>query len=453
MGHLLTRLVASLGVIVTLSTAPALGQATGAHDGGQSYWGQWRGPLGTGVAPDADPPIHWSEAENIRFKTPLPGIGYGTPVIWGDRVFLTAAVPVGPPMDPVPDDAPGAHDNALVNRRHEFIAFAIDRKDGKLAWRVKLHEQMPHAGYHNSGALASASAATDGEHVLAFFGSYGLYCLNVAGEVQWQRDFGDMQIKHGHGEGGSPALFGDTVIVNWDHEGQSFIVALDKSTGEQRWRVDREEGTSWATPIVVEHGGVQQVIVSGTNRMRSYDLKTGALIWECMGLSNNVVATPVAQDGMVYAGSSYVRKRMLAIRLEGARGDITRGDNIVWRRERGTPYVPSPLLYGDWLYFLNHYQGFLTRVHAKSGAEPERPTRLGDMQEIYASPVGAQNRIYITDRQGVTLVLRHSEEGPSVLACNGLDDSFSASAAIAGDELYLRGARFLYCIAAPRGGE
>jgi len=440
MFHDLARFAAT----AALAALPLLAQDQPRH-----FWGQWRGPLATGVAPDADPPTRWSETENVRFKTELPGFGYGTPIVWGDRIFLTAALPVGAPGDPVPDDAPGAHDNAKVTQRHEFLAMAIDRKSGEIEWQRKLHEQLPHAGYHKSSALASASAVTDGEHVFAFFGSYGLYCLNVTGEVQWQKDFGDMQVKHGHGEGCSPALHGDTLIVNWDHEGQSFITALDKRTGEELWRRDRDEVTSWATPIVVEHAGKQQVIVSGTNRMRAYDLTSGEVIWECRGLSNNIVASPVASDGMVYAGSSYVKRRMFAVRLEGAAGDITATDSVVWRRQRRTPYVPSPLLYGDWLYFMNHYQGFLSRVHAVSGKEPDKPMRLPGMREIYSSPVGAAGRVYVTDREGVTLVLSHDANAPKLLARNVLDDGFNASAAIVGGELYLRGQRYLYCIARP----
>lgn len=436
---MLTRPTRWSAVVLLAAAVPA--QAEGPH-----CWGQWRGPLGTGVAPAGDPPVRWSGTENIRFKTALPGTGYGSPVVWGDRVFLTAAIPVGPHVDPVPDDMPGAHDNARVTQRHEFVALAVDRRDGTIAWQKKLHEQLPHAVYHKSGALAAASAVTDGEHVLAFFGSYGLYCLGVDGEVLWQNDLGDMQVKHGHGEGSSPALHGEVVIVNWDHEGQSFITALDKRTGEELWRKDRDEVTSWATPIVVEHAGKAQVIVSGTSRVRAYDLMTGDVVWECRGLSNNIVASPVSDGEMVWAGSSYVKRRMLAIRLEGAAGDITATDNVVWRRQRGTPYVPSPLLYGDWLYFLNHYQGFLARVRARTGEEPNRPLRLDGMREIYASPVGAAGRIYVTDREGVTLVLSHGEKPPRLLARNVLGEGVNASAAIAGGELYLRGVRHLYCI-------
>lgn len=418
-----------------------------------SDWAQWRGPNATGVAVDADPPTKWSETENIRFKLELPGVGYGTPIIVGDRIYLTTAIEVGPAVVAVPDNAPGAHDNAKVTKRHEFVALAIDRTKGKIVWQKKLHEQLPHAGFHTSSALASASVVTDGEYILAYFGSYGLYCLDQDGEVKWQKDFGDMRIKHGHGEGCTPVLHGDTVVVNWDHEGQSFIVALNKRTGEQIWRKDRDEVTSWATPIVVEVDGKQQLIVSGTKQVRAYDLNNGDVIWSCRGLSNNVVASPVSADGMLYAGSSYVKKRMLAVRLAGAKGDITSTDHIVWRRGARTPYVPSPLLYGDWLYFLNHYQGFLARVHAKTGEEPSRPMRLPGMREIYASPVGAAGRIYITDRQGATLVISHGLEKPALLAHNQLDDSFSASAAIVGSEIYLRGMRYLYCIAKPVKGQ
>jgi outer membrane protein assembly factor BamB len=414
-------------------------------------WSSWRGPLGTGVAPQADPPIQWSERQNVRFKVAVPGFGYGTPIVHGDRVFVTAAEPFGPELTPVPDDAPGAHDNARVTQKHRFLAMAFDARTGEQLWRTDLHQQLPHAGFHQSSALAAASAVTDGEHVFAFFGSYGLYCLTVDGDLVWKTDLGDMDIKHGHGEGVTPVLHGDTLVVNWDHEGPSFVVAFDKATGEERWRKQRDEVTSWSTPITVEHDGRVQVIVSATGAVRAYDLATGDVIWSCRGLSHNVVASPVAADGFVYAGSSYEKRRMFAVELQGAKGDITNTDNVVWRRQRGTPYVPSPLLYGEWLYFLNHYQGFLARVHARTGREAHRPIRLPGMRAIYASPVGAANRIYLTDREGVTLVLAHPANGaePEVLARNVLDDSFSASMAVVGDAIYLRGRQHLYCLARP----
>jgi outer membrane protein assembly factor BamB len=205
--------------------------------------------------------------------------------------------------------------------------------------------------------------------------------------------------------------------------------------------------TSWSTPLIVRQGDGAQVIVSGTKRVRGYDLATGRVIWECAGLSHNIVASPVAADGMVFVGSSYEKRRMFGIKLAGAKGDITATDNVAWRRARRTPYVPSPLLYDGWLYFLTHYQGFLSKVVAKTGDEPQKPMRLEGMYEIYASPVAAAGRIYITDRDGITLVLSHGKGAPAVLARNRLDDGFNASAAIAGDEIFLRGRSHLYCIA------
>ena len=409
------------------------------------YWPQWRGPLGTGVAPYADPPVNWSEDQNIRWKIQLPGSGHSTPVIWDDRIFLTSAVPDGEALEPIYNNAPGAHDNRPITHRHLFVVLAVDRRDGRILWQQTVHEALPHEGGHFTGSLASNSPVTDGERVYAFFGSHGLFCLDMDGQLIWKSDLGKMQSKHAHGEGSSPALHGDTLFINWDHEGQSFLVAFDKRTGKRRWRVARQEVTSWATPIVVEHRGKPQLIISGTNRIRAYDVATGGVIWECGGLSANIVASPVAADGMVYAASSYDTRAILAIRLEGARGDITQTDQVVWSRQRGVPYVPSPLLYGDALYFLRHYQGILTRVQAKTGEERHGPFRLGGIRDVYASPVGAAGRVYIVDRDGTTIVISH-DDVPRIVALNRLDDSFSASPALVGRELILRGQRYVYCV-------
>jgi outer membrane protein assembly factor BamB len=436
----------ALRLIELMWLAAATAAAAADVAGGEQDWPQWRGPLGTGAAIDADPPVEWGVDQNIRWRTALPGKGHATPIVWGDSLFLTTAMPYGEKLPPRYSTAPGTHDGVPVTHHHAFMVLAVSRSDGKMLWQRTLHKRLPHEGGHYTGSLASNSPVTDGRYVFAFFGSHGLYCLTTDGELKWSKDFGLMQTKHGHGESASPVLHGDTLAINWDHEGKSFVVALDKHTGQQRWRVERDEETSWASPIVYEHAGQPQLIVSGTNRVRGYDLASGRVIWECGGMASNIVATPVAGEGMVFAGSSYEKRALLAIRLDGARGDITGTSHVAWNRFRGTPYVPSPLLYGGSLYFLTHYQGILSRVDAKSGKDAPGAFRLDGVGDIYASPVAAANRVYVTDLEGTTMVLSHTNP-PRVLALNRLNDSVAASAAIAGRELFLRGEKYLYCIA------
>ncbi|MAG92779.1 MAG: hypothetical protein CMJ48_03390 [Planctomycetaceae bacterium] len=424
----------------SLQAADAPSGDTAAHN-----WPNWRGPLGTGAAPHGKPPSSWSETKNVRWKLAIPGHGHSTPVIWGDHIFLTTAVPYGDPVVPKPDTAPGAHDNLPVTHHHGFVVLAISRKSGKILWQRTVRKQLPREGGHETGSLASNSPVTDGQRVYAFFGSRGLYCLDFEGNILWKEDLGRMETRHAHGEGSSPVLAGDVLVVNWDHQDQSFVVAFDKRTGKQLWKVLRDEITSWSSPFVLEHEGKLQVVISATGRVRSYDPQTGKVIWECGGMSRNVVASPVGGDGMLYAGSSYETQKMVAIRLDGAQGDVTGSDQIVWSTQRLTPYVPSPLLYGETLYFLRHNQSILTRLVAKTGENDGGPFRLGPIGNIFASPVGADGRIYITDRTGVTLVLKHSAV-PQLISVNRLDDGFSASPAIVGNELFLRGQESLYCI-------
>jgi outer membrane protein assembly factor BamB len=410
-------------------------------------WPQWRGPLANGVAPQANPPIQWSETNNVRWKIPLPGKGHSSPIVCGDSVYILSAVAVGPAEKPVFDDAPGVHDSVPVTHRHEFVALAINRRDGKLSWRKVLREEWPHEGGHETGSLASNSPVTDGEHLYAFFGSRGLYCLKLNGELEWQQDLGRMRTLHAHGEGSSPVLHGDALIVNWDHEADSFLYAFDKRTGKLRWKVARDEKTSWSTPLIVEHEGKPQVIVSATKRVRGYELSSGKQLWECAGLTDNVVSTPVYYKGIVIAGNSYYSQAMVAIRLSGAKGDITDTDRVAWKLNRLTPYVSSPLLYDDTLYFLRHNQNIISRLDPVTGKPRGEPLRLEGITDfIFSSPIGAAGRIYITGRDGNTVVLRHDREN-APLAVNHLEDSFSASAAAVDSELYLRGEHFLYCVA------
>ena len=421
-------------------------QAASRPAGWDSAWPQWRGPLANGVAPRANPPIEWSETKNLRWKVALPGKGHSSPIVFGDRVYLTAAAPVGPAQPPVHDSAPGVHDSVPVTHTNQYVVMALSQRDGRVLWTRVVRQAWPHEGGHDTGSPASNSPTTDGEFLYAFFGSRGLYCLDTNGVVKWERDLGRMQTLHAHGEGSSPVLHGNTLIVNWDHEGESFLHAFDKRTGRTLWKTARDEMTTWSTPLIVEVDGKPQVIVSATKRVRGYDLATGQQIWECAGLTDNVVASPVHWRGLLIAGNSYYSQAMVAIRLAGAKGDITATSNVVWKLNRLTPYVSSPLLYDDTLYHLRHNQNVLVRLNPATGEFRGEPLRLDGIRNfIFSSPVGAAGRLYITGRDGATVVLRHDQDN-TTLAVNKLDDSFSASAALADREIYLRGEKFLYCI-------
>lgn len=436
--------------IIALCVIAGVSREAEATSNFEQYWSKWRGPLATGVAPMASPPIEWDENRNVRWKVEIPGKGLSSPIVWGETVFVTSAVETekrGQPKREVPRRRRRGPPGITTTSIHKFVIFAISRRDGSILWQRTVREELPHEGTHPSGSWASNSPVTDGEHIYFGFGSRGLYCFDMQGNKKWETDLGDMTIRLGFGEGSSPVMYGEFIVVNWDHEGQSFIVALDKKTGREAWRVNREERTSWSTPLVVAHGGKSQVITSATHRTRSYDLATGNLIWECSGMTLNAIPTPVAAGGVVYVTSGFRGNALQAIRLEGAKGNITDTDAIVWELDRDTPYVPSPLLYGDRLYLLKRNDGILSCFNAGTGEVHYGPRRLPGIMEAYASPVGADGRIYIVGRNGTTLVVK---DGPmfEVLSQNLLDDGFDASPAVVGKELYLRGRKHLYCIAA-----
>jgi outer membrane protein assembly factor BamB len=329
----------------------------------------------------------------------------------------------------------------------QFTILALRRADGKVLWKKVLREELPHEGTHPTGTWASSSAATDGEVVLAFFGSRGLYALDPAkGTLLWEKDLGDMKVKLGFGEGSTPAIAGDRVVVQWDHEGESFLVALDKKTGRELWRQKREEATSWATPLVVEHGGKTQIVTSATGKVRSYDAAQGDLLWETPGMTMNAIPTPVHKDGLVFLMSGFRGNAALAVKLDEAKGDLQAAPSaIAWKLDRDTPYVPSPLLYGNELYFLKGNNGLLSCHDARSGERLFGPERIEGVPNVYASPIGAGGRVYVAGREGATAVL---EAGRTfkLLATNTLEDGFDASPLAVDKELYLRGQKYLYRI-------
>jgi outer membrane protein assembly factor BamB len=421
-----------------------LGSAPRAMDSpGEAFWPQWRGPYATGASNKADPPTEWSETKNVRWRMEIPGRGFSSPVVWGERVYVLTAVPKDV-------DAAASHQpRGMVTPRivHRYVVMAINRKDGKIVWERTAREAEPHEGAHSdNGSWASSSAITDGQHVIASFESQGLYAYDMNGKLVWEKDLGDKRMRNQFGEGSTPVLHGKYLVVVWDHQGESFIVALDKTSGAEIWRMKREEIDTWATPLIVEHNGRMQVVTSGMNRLRSYDLETGQTVWESAGVTMNAIPSPVASDGMVFVTSGFRGNSLKAIRLADAKGDITTSPAMAWTLDRDTPYVPSPLLYNGAIYLLKTNSGVISAFDAKSGKPHYQVQRIEGVPNVFASPVAAAGRIYVVGREGATAVLK---EAPAfeIIATNTLDDHFDASPALVDREMYLRGKKYLYCLA------
>ena len=418
---------------------------------GDENWPAWRGPTADGVAPaSADPPVRWGPDTNIRWKAELPGRGSATPVVWGDQVFVLTAVKT----DRVarPDERPKA-DPAFETKTdppthfYRFEVLSFDRATGKVRWRRVAAEAVPHEGHHATHSYAAGSPATDGKRLYASFGSFGVYAFTLDGEPVWSRDLGRLRTRLGWGEAVTPVVHGGSLVLNRDQEADSKLVVLDAATGMTRWEAARDEKSSWNTPLVVEHGGVTQVVVNGTNRARAYDLADGKVLWEVGGMTVNAIPSAVAGGGVAYVMSGYRGAAAVAVPL-AARGDLSDPKAVAWRYGKGTPYVPSPLLLDGRLYFTQANSQVLTVLDAKTGRPLLADERLPGVKDFYASPVAAGGRIYLVDRTGTTLVLKPGDQ-PEVVATNRLDDPVDASPAVAGRQLFLRGQKYLYCIEEP----
>jgi outer membrane protein assembly factor BamB len=324
-------------------------------------WHQWRGPLASGVALKGDPPTKWDEKTNIKWKVAIPGRGFSTPIVWGDRIFLQTAIDTGRAADAaaLPKADPALERKTTApSTFHQFIVMCLSRTDGKVLWQRVAAEEVPHEGHHPTHSYAAFSPTTDGRHVYASFGSRGVYCYDLEGKLQWKRDLGRLNTRYGWGEGASPALHKDTLVVN------------------------------------------------------------GAF------------ACAVPLD---------------------ARGDVRDSDKLAWVHKRGTPYVPSPLLVGERLFFTMQNTGLLSCLDLRTGKAILDRRRLPAVSSVYGSPIAAAGRIYLVDRDGTGLVLKQGDT-LEVLAVNHLDDHFDASPAVAGRQLFLRGEKHLYCIDANPAG-
>jgi outer membrane protein assembly factor BamB len=420
-------------------------------DNTPAHWPEWRGPFNNGFS-RTDAPLNFDDSKNVKWKVEIQGRGNSTPIIWGDKIFLTTAIPIGKTPPPSAENQEAQQRRGLSGGgagplvEHKFDLVCLDRKTGRVIWQKTARTAVPHEGYHRAyGSFASNSPITDGKFVYASFGSRGIFCFDMNGKLIWQKDFGvKLQMRLQFGEGGAPAIDEERIILNFDHEAGSFIVALDKRTGKELWRNPREEPSSWSTPLIIEHAGRRQVIVSASNKVRSYDVKTGKLIWQCAGLGTNVIPAPVYQNGVVYVMSGHRDPKLLAIKL-GKEGDLTGTDAVLWSQSRGLSYTLSPVLHDGKLYVVSD-GGQMSCFNIATGEPYYQQVRLPRPYNFKASPVAANGKLYLASEEGNVIVVKMGEK-MEVLATNLLDDQiFIASPIIAEGELFLRSQTHLYCI-------
>jgi outer membrane protein assembly factor BamB len=442
----MTKLCITSGLFLFLSVSLS-GQRY--LDGYEDNWAQWRGPYDNGVAATGNPPLEWSETINIKWKSEIPGVGHATPIIWKDQMILLSAVRTDKKVEPAEEGQAQEERDWMKPRStdhiHRFVVISVNKNTGEIQWQTTVREELPYSQTHEFGSWASNSPVTDGEFIYAYFGSHGLYCLNFQGELIWEHDLGRMDKHMSFGEGSSPVLYKDKLIILRDHQGQSMLHVLDKTTGEVIWEVERDEITSWSSPFVIEYNGSVQILTNATNRIRSYDLKTSEVLWECTGMTRNVIPNPIYSKGTVYLTSGFRGYALLAISLLRASGDISGTDAILWSYEQNTPYTPNPIIMDDLIYFLKTNNGYLSCLDAGDGTEYYANVKLEGIKNIFTSPVGLDDRIYIAGTNGVCCVVKTGRSF-ELLAQNTLDDQFFASPVILGDTIYLRGVKALYCI-------
>ncbi len=421
----ITGLVLAVGFFATVTTPmSAAGQDSGdVHivrpDGdGERYWPRWRGPSGQGVVEEGEYPDTWSDTTNVLWKTTVPGTGHSSPIVWADRIFLTTS----------------------RNRGQRVSILSFRRSDGELLWETDAPEGRPEFT-HGKNSPASATAATDGERVYASFGSRGMLAVDFDGTVVWHREFG--HIDNYHGPAGSPLLYRDTVIIYQDQNGGAFVTALDTRTGETRWRTDRSASVGWGTPIAVTVGGHDELIVSSQRHVRSYDPSTGEELWNCGGNLFEVIPTPAVGHGLIFCSSGRAGPT-LAIK-PGGRGDVT-DTHVEWKTTRGSPFVPSPLVYGDYLYLVNDMSSIITCLNAKTG-ETVWQERLGRPRRegVSASPVVVGGKLFVTNDDGQTFVLKTGATF-ELLHTNDIGTRMLASPALVDSTWYLRTSNELIAI-------
>lgn len=414
-------------------------------------WPQWRGPDGSGISNEKNLPSEWSPTKNIKWKTPIEGRAHSSPIVWGNRIFVTTAiegaeVAGAKAAKHMLGEKEFVHPDSIgANKKHTFKVLAIDRDSGKILWQATAWEGTPYDDRHRKSSYAASTPATDGKMVYAFFGTEGLYAYDFKGKPAWKAHVGNIATL-GMGAATSPILFENLVIVQADEDNgeASVIVAFDKKTGKEVWKQSRKGlQVSWSTPLLVRTANRAELIASGTEFVISYDPATGKELWRHKGVESNAIPSPVANNEFVYLVAGYPAKIAMAIRL-GQSGDLTGTPNAAWKYAKGTAYVPSPILYGDYLY-LTTDRGILTAIDAKTGEVKYEGGRIPIPATFTASPVAFEGKILMTSEDGDTFIVK---AGPKheVIGTNSIGEPVYASPAIADGRIFIRGEKNLYAI-------
>lgn len=437
-----TAFIAVLGICL-VSLTPA------AADEG---WPQFRGPGSSGVSDGENLPVTWTGTDNVAWKTHIPGMGWSSPIVWGNRVFVTSVVDTGSSLEPKKGLYFGGEQEKPSDAEHEWKVFCLDLESGEIQWERTVHKGLPTFTRHRKNSYASATPVTDGERLYVYFGNLGLFCFSMDGEPLWKEMIGPYKTRLGWGAGASPIVYKDRLYLCNDNEAESFLAAFDAHSGEELWRVPRDEKSNWSTPFIWENELRTELITPGSNRIRSYDLN-GELLWELGGASSITICTPSSQSGLLYVGSGYIadRNRPLFAIKPGASGDITLEDEqdsndfVQWCQRRAAPYNTSPLVYGDYVYVCLD-QGIMACYDARTGEVAYEKKRMPE-RHFTASPWAYDGKVFCLGESGTTFVLKAGPEF-EILHTNELGQETMALAtpAIVGDRLLLRTERALYCL-------
>jgi outer membrane protein assembly factor BamB len=415
--------------------------------GGSDDWPGWRGPTANGISPLKNVPSSWSADRNVAWKTPLEGRGLSSPIVWGDRIFLTADIEgdavegLTPPKHKIRGEPFRHPDSTGMNHKHILKVMSFDTKTGKQLWEHTAYNGTVADEIHKFNSYATATPVTDGKFVYAYFESQGLYKYDLDGKQIWKMSLGPISTE-GVGSGVSPVLFEDKIIILADQdEGEgSFMAAVSTADGKIAWKIARQAQVSWTVPVILDVNGQQQMIVSGTENLIAYDPRNGKEIWRTEGVGGNSVHTPVFGHGMVFVSTGYPTKNVMAVRLNPAAGE----ERIAWTYKKGTGYIPNAILYGDYLYFMTD-AGLLTCIDVTTGKTVYESKRFPTPAHFAGAPVAFDGKLLITSQDGDTYVLKAGPEY-ELLGTNSLGEGVAASLAIAGDSIYIRSEKNLYRI-------